>query len=75
MEQSLSQFPDPAIQDYNCHDDWPGGQNRSSGGTPLVIVPADPPQFGPVAARALLRLLVAVHRTRGESRDTAEEEP
>jgi len=75
MEQSSSQFPEPAIQEYNCHDDSPGGQNPPSGGTPQVTVPADPPEFGPVAARALLRLLVAVHRVRGKNLDTAGEEP
>ena len=29
-----------------------------------VVVPREPPEFGPAAARALLRLLVAVHAKR-----------
>jgi hypothetical protein len=74
MEQAMSQFPDRSIQDYNHLDDPPMIQNVP-GGVPQVIVPAAPPEFGPVAARTLLRLLVAVHHARGKHRDTAGEEP
>lgn len=35
-----------------------------------VIVPPLPPDIGPVAARALLDLLVAVHRARDQYADT-----
>lgn len=51
--------------------------NNDITGTPAesvrVIVPREPPEFGPAAARALLRLLVAIHAKR--TAIPAEEEP
>jgi hypothetical protein len=74
MDQSTSQFPDPSIHEYNQHDDSPATQTAPDDGQ-QVIVPTNPPQFGPVAARAMLRLLIAVHRARSNTIDTAGEEP
>jgi hypothetical protein len=74
MTESESQFPNPAIRDYNYHDD-PTHAETAPDEALHVIVPSDPPEFGPAAARALLRLLLAVHRSRAEANDTSGEEP
>jgi hypothetical protein len=73
MTRSEPDTPDQPRCDYNCI-----GVSRetdmTSPGVPRIIVPPDPPEFGPVAARALLRLLISTHqqRTRKES-DPSEE--
>ena len=74
MKESTSQFPEPSIRNYNQHDDT-AVTETTRGDVRRVIVPPDPPEFGPAAARALLRLLRAVHRRRGETADTSGEEP
>jgi hypothetical protein len=74
MPKPESQFPDPHIQEYNQHNKQ-SSQKKKQGDIRLVIVPPDPPEFGPAAARALLRLLIAVHRRRIETADTSGEEP
>jgi hypothetical protein len=40
-----------------------------------VIVPQEPPEFGPAAARALLRLLIAVHAKHTGMTNPSGEEP
>jgi hypothetical protein len=40
-----------------------------------VIIPPDPPAWGPAAARALLRLLTAVHRKRAGGTGASREAP
>jgi hypothetical protein len=40
-----------------------------------VIVPAEPPTFTPAAARALLRLLLAVHEKRTRQSNPSRKEP
>jgi hypothetical protein len=40
----------------------PNRPQESPGGAHIVIVPQESPEFGPAAALALLRLLVAEHR-------------
>jgi hypothetical protein len=74
MPKPESQFPRPPIPEYNQHDKQSSGTEKP-GNIRLVVVPPDPPEFGPAAARALLRLLIAVHRRRIETADTSEEEP
>jgi hypothetical protein len=63
MPQLQPDSPDQADQDYN-HDGGSGTADMASGEL-HVIVPPDPPEFGPAAARALLRLLIDVYRNRG----------
>jgi hypothetical protein len=63
MTKSESQFPDQRIPEYNQHNERPSAMATQSD-VKQVIVPPDPPEFGPAAARALLRLLLAVHRRR-----------
>jgi hypothetical protein len=46
---------------------------RTPEGTPRVIVPPTPPDFGPAAARALIRLLIAVHRKHTNADNPSEE--
>lgn len=49
------------IRDYDDN-----GSSADIASVPGVIVPPDPPVFGPLAARAFLRLIVEVHRKRVE---------
>jgi hypothetical protein len=74
MTESASQLPAAPIQDYNHHD-IPAATETLAGDVQQVITPSDPPEFGPAAARALLRLLLAVHRKRTSTADTSGEEP
>ncbi|GAA3741607.1 hypothetical protein GCM10022225_26360 [Plantactinospora mayteni] len=65
MPEFQPDFPDQPVPDYN-YDGDSGTTDTASLGELRVIVPPDPPEFGPAAALALLRLLVAVHRQRKE---------
>ena len=62
---------------YNPNNETPQPQAGRSE-TPQVILPDEPPQFTPAAARALIRLLITLHRQRsgpGGSTTAHEEAP
>jgi len=63
MKEYESPFQVTPDQNYNHHDD-PNYSQTTTGGMHQVIVPPGPPEFRPAAARALIRLLIAVHRRR-----------
>jgi hypothetical protein len=73
MTESLSQFQKTTNQQYNFDDHSPAPDTISDNGR--VLVPPDPPSFGPAAARALLSLLLAVHRKRGHATEPPGEVP
>ncbi len=73
MTESLSQFQKRTNHQYNFDDHSTAPDTMSNDGR--VVVPPDPPSFGPAAARALLRLLLAVHRQRGQATEPPGEEP
>ncbi|MER7457351.1 hypothetical protein [Micromonospora sp. NPDC126480] len=56
-------IPDQPTLNYNFSD-HPKETTDSRSDELRVIAPPEPPAFGPVGARALLRLLVAVHGKR-----------
>lgn len=62
-DKSVSTSPMGPIHNYN-HDVDTTGPQTVADDVQRVIVPPQPPEFGPAAARALLRLLIAVHRKR-----------
>jgi hypothetical protein len=64
MKENQSDAHVSPVRDYD--------DNATSAGiasVPGVIVPPDPPVFGPLAARAFLRLIVEVRRKRVEKSD------
>lgn len=61
MPKSRSEFSEQPERDYNMNC-GPDVTDAASSAGIQVIAPLEPPQFGPAAARALLRLLVEVHR-------------
>jgi hypothetical protein len=63
MSESASPSPTGSIHNYN-HDVDTTGPQTVADDVQRVIVPPQPPEFGPSSARALLRLLIAVHRKR-----------
>jgi hypothetical protein len=63
MTESASQSPMGPIHNYNQDGNTTGPQTVADD-VQRVIVPPQPPEFGPAAARSLLRLLIAVHRKR-----------
>jgi hypothetical protein len=58
------QSPNTAEHDYNCNGKPQLTEPADLSGAVRVIIPPDPPVLGPAAARALLRLLIAVQRKR-----------
>jgi hypothetical protein len=74
MAESASPSPTEPIQIYNYDSDTTEPYTVA-GDIQRVIVPPEPPEFGPAAARALLRLLIAVHRKRTAVADPSPEEP
>jgi hypothetical protein len=50
------------------------GARTTPAETVRVIVPPTPPEFGPAAARALIRLVIAVHSKRAPNSDHPGEE-
>jgi hypothetical protein len=68
MPQKQPQSADQPIQGYNCGTESPHPENTASDGL-TVIVPPQPPEFGPAAARALLQLLLAIHHDRHNGAD------
>jgi hypothetical protein len=63
--------PEPAgnqISGYHCRPESTHPENAQSDG-PTVIVPPQPPEFGPAAARALLQLLITIHQSRHNDAD------
>ena len=74
MTESASPSPTGPIQTYN-YDVDPTKPQTVADDVQRVIIPAQPPEFGPAAARALLRLLVAVHRSRAAATDPFPEKP
>jgi hypothetical protein len=66
MTDTEKNFQERFNQAYNFDGDTPTATGTPAG-VPHVIVPPDPPEFGPAAARALLRLLLAVHHKRRET--------
>jgi hypothetical protein len=74
MAQSASPHPTGPIRNYNYDADATEPLTVADD-IQRVIVPAEPPEFGPAAARALLRLLIAVHRKRAAGADRSPEEP
>jgi hypothetical protein len=73
MTECESIFAETLDQHYNFHDHT-NDSLAITGRVDEVIVPAEPPEFGPAAARALIRLLVAVHRRRQAAAETPREE-
>jgi hypothetical protein len=74
MPESVSPSPTEPIAIYNYDVDTTQSQTVA-GDIQRVIVPSEPPEFGPAAARALLRLLIAVHRKHTAVPDPSPEEP
>jgi hypothetical protein len=56
------------LSDYNYRTEPTHPENTTADG-PTVIVPSQPPTFGPAAARALLQLLIAIHRSSDNGAD------
>jgi hypothetical protein len=73
MTECESTSPGIPNRNYNYHDHTNDSQ-ATTGRVDQVIVPAEPPEFGPAAARALIRLLVAVHHRRQSTADISMEE-
>lgn len=72
MTPSTIPFPQECNQHYNQYETTE--MRNEPGSVRRVIVPPEPPEFGPAAARALLRLLVAVHRKRAGAPNPASED-
>jgi len=72
MTTAEPEFPGTPIPEYNHDGNSPTIKTPLSD-SPYVIVPSDSPDFGPAAARALLRLLITVHRKRTAARTSGEE--
>lgn len=68
MPELLPDFLNQPAADYNRDGDS-GTPGTESSGELRVIIPPNPPEFGPAAALALLRLLVEIHRQRKEIPD------
>jgi hypothetical protein len=66
MTESASPSPMRPIHNYN-HDVDTTGPQIVADAVQRVVVPPQPPEFGPAAARALLRLLIAVHANAQQS--------
>jgi hypothetical protein len=64
MKENQSDAHVSPIQDYDDN-----GQSADIASGFGVIVPSDPPVFGPLAARAFLRLIAEVRRKRAEKSD------
>ncbi|MBO3736556.1 hypothetical protein [Actinoplanes flavus] len=61
----------PSETEYDCG----GAAADAETGEYRIIVPPEPPDFGPAAARAFLRMLVRAHRKHaGESAEAVLEE-
>ncbi len=73
MSDSQPELPNQIDQDYHSHGST-GTTDAATPGEIQVIVPPAPPAFGPAAARALLRLLVEVHRERSDAAEDPMEE-
>jgi hypothetical protein len=56
--------PNTAEHDYNHNGETQLTEPTAPSDAVRVIIPSDPPVLGPAAARALLRLLIAVQRKR-----------
>ena len=56
--------PSTDLNDDSGNDDKQASASALPDDAVKIIVPSHPPDFGPTAVRALLRLLVAVHRKR-----------
>ena len=73
MTNESSTTPEMDNHDYNCPGDSTR-MNTTGMGRIDVVIPAQITEFDPATARALLRLLVEVHRKRNaEHHHTTEE--
>jgi hypothetical protein len=72
MNQQPPNRPPP---DYNHIGESQLTESTAPSGVVRVITPSDPPVVGPAAARALLRLLIAVQRKRAGTADASREAP
>jgi hypothetical protein len=72
-------MPDESAPNSNHRNDHETDSNSQLEGAPSgvreVIVPAEPPTFTPAAARALLRLLLAVDDKRTGQPNPSRKEP
>jgi hypothetical protein len=69
------QSPNTAKHDYNRNGETQSTDTTAQSGAVRVITPPDPPVLDPAAARALLRLLIAVHRKRAGATGASREAP
>ena len=60
MAGPFPDFPISHENEYNCVDAQPTRSGKNA--PPKVIVPSDPPDLNPAAARVLLRTLLAAHQ-------------
>jgi hypothetical protein len=68
MTQKQPESAGNPISGYNYRTESTHLENTQSDG-PTVLVPPQPPEFGPAAARALLQLLIAIHQSRHNGAD------
>jgi hypothetical protein len=68
MTQKQPESGGKPIPGYNRRTESTHPENTQSDG-PTVIVPPQPPEFGPAAARALLQLLITIHHSRHNGAD------